>query len=111
MFDLETIKATNQLGFKPQANQAIVSKPGPLFRIFTEDKNRESIFQILDSHLDGYTVTPSIGAWKAQRENSLIIDVLDASEDVIQTIAAEIKTANEQESVLILVLAARSRFV
>ena len=32
-----------------------------MYRILTEDKNRESIFRILDSHVDGYTVSPVMG--------------------------------------------------
>ena len=82
-----------------------------MYRILTEDKNRESIFRILDSQVEGYTVTPSIGCWKGQREASLAIDLVGTSKLTVETIAAEIKARNEQESVLILDLTAQASFV
>ena len=82
-----------------------------MYRILTEDKNRESIFRILDSHVDGYTVSPVMGAWRGQREASLAIDLVGASKLTVEAIAAEIKARNEQESVLILDLTAQATFV
>ena len=82
-----------------------------MYRILTEDKNRESIFRILDSHVDGYTVTPVMGSWRGQREASLAIDLVGTSKLTVETIAAEIKARNEQESVLILDLTAQASFV
>ena len=82
-----------------------------MYRILTEDKNRESIFRILDSHVDGYTVTPSIGAWRGVRESSLSIYLIGIPKSVAESIADEIKAVNAQESVLILDLTAQSIFV
>ena len=82
-----------------------------MYRILTEDKNRESIFRILDSHVDGYTVTPVMGSWRGQREASLAIDLVGTSRLTVESIAAEIKARNEQESVLILDLTAQASFV
>ena len=81
-----------------------------MYRILTEDKNRESIFRILDAEVDGYTVTPSIGCWKGQREASLAIDLIDVPRLTVESIAAEIKAVNAQESVLILDLTAQAIF-
>ena len=82
-----------------------------MYRILTEDKNRESIFRILDSHVDGYTVAAVMGAWRGQREASLAIDLVGASKLTVEAIAAEIKARNEQESVLILSLTAQPTYV
>ena len=82
-----------------------------MYRILTEDKNRESIFRILDSHVDGYTVTPVIGAWRGQREASLAIDLVDVDRFIVDDIAAKIKAENKQESVLVLHFTANSIFV
>ena len=73
-----------------------------MYRILTEDVNRESIYAILDSHVDGYTVTPAIGAWKGQRENSLAIDLVNAPRTLVYRIAEIIRAENKQESVLVL---------
>ena len=82
-----------------------------MYRILTEDKNRESIFRILDSRVDGYTVAPVMGAWRGQREASLAIDLVGAPRLTVETIAAEIKDQNAQESVLILNFTAQPTYV
>ena len=82
-----------------------------MFRIFTEDVNRESIYAILDSRVDGYTVSTGIGSWKGQRENSLTIDLVGYTAKTAHVIAKEIKAANRQESVLILEIPATATFI
>ena len=82
-----------------------------MFRILTEDVNRESIYAILDSRVDGYTVSTGIGSWKGQRENSLAIDLVGYTAKTAHVIAAEIKAANKQESVLILEIPATATFI
>lgn len=82
-----------------------------MYRILTEDVNRDGIFAILDSLVDGYTVTPSIGAWKGQRENSLAIDLVDVPRGTVEAIAETIRAANRQESVLILEFPATATFI
>lgn len=73
-----------------------------MYRILTEDVNRETIYSILDSYVDGYTVTPSIGSWRGVRENSLAIDFVGVSANKVVAMAEAIRAANDQESVLIL---------
>jgi hypothetical protein len=82
-----------------------------MYRILTEDVNRDGIFAILDRYVDGYTVTPSIGAWKGQRENSLAIDLVDVPLQTVENIARVIRWENRQESVLILEIPAIPTFV
>ena len=73
-----------------------------MYRICTEDKNREAIHAILDSHVEGYAVLPGVGSWKGQREKSLTIDLIGPSLETARQIAEEIKAANQQEAVLLL---------
>ena len=82
-----------------------------MFRILTEDKNRDGILGILDSHVDGYTVTSTQGSWKGQRENSLAIDLIDTPRETVFAIAQAIKVANKQESVLVYEVPVTSTFV
>ena len=70
-----------------------------MYRILTEDVNRESIYAILDSHVDGYTVSTAIGSWKGQRENSLAIDFVGVGYATVEKIAKVIRWENQQESV------------
>ena len=82
-----------------------------MYRILTEDVNRNGIFAILDRYVDGYTVTPSIGAWKGQLENSLAIDLVDGPRGTVENIARVIRWENQQESVLILEVPATPTFI
>ena len=82
-----------------------------MYRILTEDKNREAILSILDAHVSGYTVTPVMGAWKGQREASLAIDLLGIQQFQVEFLAKEIKRRNAQESVLILNFTAQPTYV
>ena len=72
-----------------------------MHRIYTEDKNREAVFQILNGFFDGYTVTTGIGAWKGQQEPSLIIDLFGEGDNEVYAVAEAIRLRNGQESVLV----------
>lgn len=85
-----------------------------IYRIYTEDKNRETIEQIVGAHMDGYTLIPCSGVWKGSHERSLIIEIVTDRLDaptVVKAIAQEIKTANEQEAVMIAALINELQFV
>lgn len=73
-----------------------------LYRIFTEDINQGSIEEIVTKHYPGFTIYKAQGFWRAQKEDSLIIEIITESNDAkISTIATEIKTANSQQAVLV----------
>ena len=76
-----------------------------LHRIYTEDKNREQVYAILDAHVKGYTVTNATGSWEETRENSIVIDLVDVPAATVKSIAREIKSQNEQQAVLIVAAA------
>ena len=82
-----------------------------MYRILTEDVNRESIYSILDARIDGYTVTSATGSWKGRRENSLAVDIVGIDRAIVFEIAESIKAANKQESVLILEFASNVTFI
>lgn len=80
-------------------------------RLYTEDVNRDRITSILDHYCDGYTLIPAVGAWKGQRESSLIIELYDTPADVGERIAAEIATINYQECVAVATFPASIQFI
>ena len=82
-----------------------------MYRICTEDVNRETIHAILDAHVPGYAVMPGIGSWKGQREKSLTIDLIDTPLRTAREIAEAIKTANNQEAVLLLDIPVVAEFI
>ena len=73
-----------------------------LYRIYTEDKNRQIVEQILDENFPGYTIIQADGRWKGQSEKSLIIEVITSNDfdfsQRIKDVAAKIVKANSQES-------------
>ena len=82
-----------------------------MFRILTEDKNRDGILAILDSYVDGYTLSESIGAWKGIQEKSLAIDFVDVPRGTVESIARIIKKRNDQDAVLILDIPVTAQFI
>ena len=75
-----------------------------LYRILTEDINREDIVAILTESFQSFTLLPGTGYWEGTAERCLIIEV-DGNEcniaaDVL-TVADRIKRKNKQEAVLV----------
>jgi len=79
-----------------------------IIRLYTEDKNREAIKEIVGQHFDGYSLIPCVGVWKGTEENGLIIEVvasqLQFPRKACQKIAKAIKGKNTQEAVLMTVV-------
>jgi hypothetical protein len=76
-----------------------------MFRIFTEDVNRDRIESILASKFDSFTIIPAAGRWNGNVEPSLVIEIEGVSLDAVRTAAEEIKSANSQAEVMIARLA------
>lgn len=77
-----------------------------LYRILTEDKNREGIVDIIKIRFAGFTLIPAIGYWQGIKENSLIIEIeietlLKYHENSIHEIARQIKVLNNQQVVMV----------
>ena len=80
-----------------------------LYRIYTENKNREQVEAIVARRFSGFTISAATGYWQGQREDSLVIEVIppeslrypELAGNNIQGIAEDIQALNQQESVLI----------
>lgn len=76
-----------------------------MLRILTEDKNRKLIVSLVSLYFEGFTIIPSIGFWKGEREKALTIEIAtdNPKEDYkkAKKIAEIIKLFNEQETVLV----------
>ena len=75
-----------------------------MYRIYTEDVNRNEVYAVLDSHVSGYTVLEAIGSWKGTREQSICIELIDVPASTVTAIARSIRALNRQESVLVVVV-------
>jgi hypothetical protein len=86
-----------------------------IYRIYTEDKNGPALDRLLQEHVDGYTRFQGAGFWrdKAGRvycEESLVIELVDATEGQVEAIAEGIKSLNHQQAVLVVSFEAQARF-
>lgn len=73
-----------------------------IYRIYTEDKNRNKLEKIVATYFHGFTLIPSTGYWEGAKEESLIIEVVGINEDTkIRQCAEAIKAVNEQQAVLV----------
>lgn len=45
-----------------------------IYRIYTEDKNREAILEAADRYLKGWTAFLTIGGWEQHHEPSIVIE-------------------------------------
>jgi hypothetical protein len=82
-----------------------------MYRILTENKNVPELKTLLvDMGLD-YTMYYADGSWKGQPENSLMIELADASKELAEAVARLIKHTNFQQSVLLQEIPVVSRLV
>ncbi len=74
-----------------------------MFRIFTEDLNRNTIIDIISAQFSGFAIIPVIGFWKGEQEDGLIIEIaLSGKNDAakVRQVCREIKVLNNQDAVL-----------
>jgi hypothetical protein len=83
-----------------------------LYRILTENVNKEQIVKIVSLHFDGFTIYEAEGYWKGKPEKALVIEI-DSGNDLwlIMKIAKEIKAFNCQESVMVQGITTLTEFV
>ena len=72
-----------------------------VYRLYTEDMNREGIIAILDQQFKAYTITPTVGRWNGISESSLLIEVSRTTKEAVLEVSEAIREANKQEAVLI----------
>jgi predicted Ser/Thr protein kinase len=83
------------------------------YRIYTEDKNRLAVEEIVGQRFDSFTVYEARGHWHKVSEPTLIVEVMGDQVDhlAVQATAQAIKKHNKQEAVLIQRIANQSWLV
>jgi hypothetical protein len=71
-----------------------------IHRIYTERKNSRAILQLIGEQFESFTVHPTVGYFRGDKENSIAIEIVGASVSAITKLAVRIKQMNGQKSVL-----------
>ena len=85
-----------------------------LYRIMTEDINRDSIIAIVAELFESFTIIPAIGFYRGKPENSIIIEIEDCGSNanrMVLNISDHIRRRNKQHSVLVSKIETESRSV
>lgn len=88
-----------------------------LYKICTENKNYDSIVNLVAEKFTGFTIIKVDGHWTGGSEHSLIIEIVTpdgqgdgATRDKVEHLAYAIKKLNDQESVLVQYIPETHRF-
>ena len=73
-----------------------------IYRIYTEEKNKKTIVDLVGEQFESFTLQPTVGYYRGQPEKSIVIEIVGAKAPKIKTLADRIRKMNGQESVLIL---------
>ena len=84
-----------------------------LYRILTEDKDREKVIQLVSEVSGGFTLIEAQGYWKGVAEKSIVIEIDndDITDVDIKELAEKIRHANNQECVLVQVMHVMSQLI
>lgn len=76
-----------------------------LYRIYTEDINRDSIIRLCSDTFESFTVLHGTGVWNGNHENSLVVEVIGHYSPTLQLdiclVARGIKELNNQQAILV----------
>ena len=72
-----------------------------IYRIYTEAKNKRQIVLLTGKHFESFTLQPTIGYYRGNPENSIVIEIVGANEREVRQLAQRIQKMNGQKSVLV----------
>lgn len=85
-----------------------------IYRILTENINKDEVLKIVNEKFNGYTVYEGVGVWQGKREGNLTIEI-DTLGEVgnlqVYHVAYAIKDLNKQECVLVQKIASDSKLI
>jgi len=85
-----------------------------LYRLFTENKRKKWICELIAEKFSGFTVFETIGYWQGKKEKGLCIEILTnnfAAAIHINKICKAICGYNKQECVMVQKIEAKNSFV
>jgi hypothetical protein len=80
-----------------------------VYRIYTEDADRESVVKAVSERFESFTLHSTTGYFKGQAEKSIVIEIVEAHEEAINEIARAIRAISGQKTVLVMGLRGQAR--
>ena len=84
------------------------------YSIYTENKNLNKTITLLSDTLpSGYTLNKTVGYWQGQKEKSIKIEILLVTPNTrkIKKLCDQIKTQNNQQSILLTTERIKTSFI
>jgi metal-responsive CopG/Arc/MetJ family transcriptional regulator len=88
--------------------KGIAMRQGTVYRIYTEEKNKTAIVQLVAREFESFTLQPTLGYYRNKSEKSIVIEIVGGSANRVKRVAERIRKMNGQKSVLVLTLAAHT---
>ena len=84
-----------------------------IYRLYTEDKNRDSIVAIVSRAYNSFTLFQGVGYWLGRAEQCLVIEIIAGEDElgVMEAIIGEIKNCNSQDCVLLVMTPEESKLI
>ena len=80
-----------------------------IYRIYTEDADRHAVVEAVAEKFESFTLQPTTGHYKGEEERSIVIEIVDAKEEDVESVAQSIRAINGQKSVLVMSLSGRAK--
>jgi len=75
-----------------------------VYRIYTEDVRRREIIKATARQFENFTLHPTTGFYDGQAEKSIVIEIVKATDEQIETLARKIQELNGQKTILMMSL-------
>ena len=82
-----------------------------IYRIYTQEKNREKILKLVSRQFESFTVQPVLGYYKKKQEKSIVLEIVGAKASEVEELAATIRKMNGQTSVLTICLRGDAKII
>lgn len=73
-----------------------------VYRIYTEDLNRDEIIRLAGKQFDSFTLQPTTGYYGGKTEKSIVLEAVEAKKKDVASLAKDIRQLNGQKSVLVM---------
>ena len=73
-----------------------------VYRIYTEDLNRDEILRLAGKKFPSFTLQPTTGYYGGKIEKSIVLEIVEAKKKQVMALAMDIRRLNGQKSVLVM---------